>query len=76
MSAFMKTENRPDCMAVRKIEIPLPEESEVLIRVFALLNSGKAKLKPLITQDVSLDDWAKIFTALESGKGVKVVLRP
>ncbi len=41
-----------------------------------LASSGKIKLKPLITHHLPLEDWEKAFDALESGKGVKAVLRP
>ncbi len=41
-----------------------------------MAGSGKIKLKPLITNHLSLEDWKKAFDALEIGKGVKAVLRP
>ena len=42
----------------------------------SLAESGKVRLKPLITHDVDLQEWEKAFDALASGKGVKAVLRP
>ncbi|MBP1724570.1 MAG: putative L-iditol 2-dehydrogenase [Deltaproteobacteria bacterium] len=41
-----------------------------------LVESGKVRLKPLITHDVDLQEWRKAFDALAAGKGVKAVLRP
>ena len=41
-----------------------------------LVESGKIRLKPLITHDVDLQEWEKAFDALAAGKGVKAVLRP
>jgi L-iditol 2-dehydrogenase len=42
----------------------------------SLVESGKVRLKPLITHDVDLKDWEKAFDALAAGRGVKAVLRP
>jgi L-iditol 2-dehydrogenase len=41
-----------------------------------LVESGKVRLKPLITHDVDLQEWKRAFDALAAGKGVKAVLRP
>jgi len=41
-----------------------------------LVESGKVRLKPLITHDVDLKEWQIAFDALAAGKGVKAVLRP
>jgi len=41
-----------------------------------LVESGKVRLKPLITHDVDLKEWQVAFDALGAGKGVKAVLRP
>ncbi len=41
-----------------------------------LVSSGKIKLKPLISHHLALEDREKAFDPLESGKGVKAVLRP
>jgi L-iditol 2-dehydrogenase len=42
----------------------------------SLVESGKVRLKPLITHDVDLREWERAFDALAAGKGVKAVLRP
>jgi len=42
----------------------------------SLVESGKVRLKPLITHDVDLQEWEMAFDALAAGKGVKAVLRP
>jgi threonine dehydrogenase-like Zn-dependent dehydrogenase len=42
----------------------------------SLVESGKVRLKPLITHDVDLQEWKRAFDALAAGKGVKAVLRP
>lgn len=42
----------------------------------SLVESGKVRLKPLITHDVDLRDWKGAFDALAAGRGVKAVLRP
>lgn len=42
----------------------------------ALVSSGKITLKPLITHTVPLEDWEKAFNTAETGKGIKVLLRP
>ena len=42
----------------------------------SLVESGKVRLRPLITHDLDLGEWEKAFDALAAGKGVKAVLRP
>jgi L-iditol 2-dehydrogenase len=42
----------------------------------SLVESGKVRLRPLITHDLDLREWKKAFDALAAGKGVKAVLRP
>ena len=45
-------------------------------RAIALIESGRVKLQPLVSEVVSLSEWKRVFGDLRRGKGIKIVFDP
>ena len=49
---------------------------DVWEKCIVLLSKGQVDLKPLITHELSIEEWEKSFELIENREAMKVVLKP